>query len=31
MDSTTADTIFWVAVIISIVVWHWIDKKYGED
>ena len=31
MDNTTADLFFYLAVLVAIVVWHWINKKYGED
>ncbi len=31
MSDNTSDTIFAVAVIVAIVVWHWINKKYGEN
>jgi len=31
MDDTTSNTIFAVAIISAIVIWHWINKKYGDD
>jgi len=31
MDNITSDTIFAVAIIAAIVIWHWINKKYGDE
>ncbi|ABG21665.1 gp122 (endogenous virus) [Lactococcus phage KSY1] len=31
MDNITSDTIFAVAIIATIVIWHWINKKYGDE
>jgi len=30
-DTVISRTIITISIIVAAIIWHWIDKKYGDD